>query len=36
MLESPSGSVDARLSTQMEKIREIFLKCWEEGIGSVI
>jgi flagellar assembly protein FliH len=36
LLESPSGSVDARLSTQLEKIREIFLKCWEEGMGSVM
>ncbi|MFH0920770.1 MAG: FliH/SctL family protein [Fibrobacterota bacterium] len=35
ILDSPSGSVDARLSTQLEKIKEVFLKCWEEGMGAV-
>ncbi len=36
ILESQSGSVDARINVQMEKIREIFLKCWEDGIGSFV
>jgi flagellar biosynthesis/type III secretory pathway protein FliH len=35
IVDSASGAVDARLSVQIEKIREVFLKCWEEGIGSV-
>jgi flagellar assembly protein FliH len=35
VVDSPAGSVDARLSVQLEKIREIFLQCWKEGIGSV-
>lgn len=36
VVESAAGSVDARLSTQLEKIREIFLKCWEDGVGAVL
>jgi len=35
ILDSPSGSVDARLSTQIEKVKEVFLKCWEAGAGAV-
>ena len=35
IIESTAGSVDARISTQIAGIREIFLKAWDEGMGAV-
>lgn len=31
LIETSSGSVDARLDTQLQNIRETFLKCWEDN-----
>jgi len=35
IIESSSGTVDARMSTQLIELRETFLRCWEQGAGSV-
>ncbi|OGS35103.1 MAG: hypothetical protein A2293_00830 [Elusimicrobia bacterium RIFOXYB2_FULL_49_7] len=35
VIESLGGTVDGRLETQLENLREIFLKCWEQGAGAI-